>query len=92
MDEFVFHDRDHFKFYMEIDDQEAYLLYNVLPSGDLDFFKTYVPEALRGRKLAEKLMKAGIEYADKKNIRIKPSCSYVVGYFERNPSEVALAD
>ncbi|MBI9104496.1 MAG: N-acetyltransferase [Spirochaetales bacterium] len=90
MDEIVLHDRDHYRFYLELDDEEAYIQYNILPSGELNFYKTYVPESHRGKRYAEKLMKAGLDYARRQELKIKPSCSYVVNYFEKNPQDSFL--
>lgn len=90
MEEFVLHDRDNSRFYLEIEDEVAFILYSKQPDGVLDFFKTYVPDELRNRRLAEKLMKAGIEYARSHQLKIKPSCSYVSHYFAKNPDDAVL--
>jgi predicted GNAT family acetyltransferase len=43
----------------------------------IDFTHTYVPFALRGQKLAELLVEAGLVWAKKQGYQIEASCSYV---------------
>jgi len=57
-----------------------------LTGKDLDLYHTYVPEVFRGRGVAEKLCKAGFEYAKANGLRVVPSCSYISGaYLKRHP-------
>lgn len=51
----------------------------------MDIYRTFVHPDLRGRGIAEKLMIAAIDYAQKSNFSIFPSCSYAVTYFRRHP-------
>ena len=90
MEEMVLHDRDHFRFYLEIDEEVAYILYKIVPGGILDFYKTFVPKILRGQGLGDKLMQAVIEYAQKNELKIQPSCSFVENYFSKNPDHTDL--
>lgn len=90
MEEFVLHDRDHYRFYLEIDSEEIYLKYSLQPDGVLNIYKAFVPEPLRGRRLGENLMRAAVDYARKMDYKIKPSCSYVSSYFEKNPPDSVL--
>jgi predicted GNAT family acetyltransferase len=46
---------------------------------------TFVPPALRGRGLAEALVKAAITLARTESLTIDPQCSYVARYLEKNP-------
>jgi predicted GNAT family acetyltransferase len=48
------------------------------------FTHTYVPPELRGRKVAEKLVRVALEYARERKHTIVPACSYVAAYVERN--------
>lgn len=48
------------------------------------FTHTYVPPELRGRKIAEKLVRVALEHARTKNFRVMPACSYVAVYIERH--------
>ena len=48
----------------------------------LYFDHTYVSRLMRGQGIAEKLLDAGVEYAEKNGYKIVPVCSYVVKKFE----------
>lgn len=47
---------------------------------------TFVPTALRGRGLAEALMKAAISFARAERLTIDPVCSYAARYLEKHPT------
>jgi len=61
-------------------------------SRTLDVYRTYVPEELRGRKIAEKLVEAAIDFARKEAYLLHPTCSYVVMYFRRHRELAPLLD
>ena len=44
----------------------------------LYFDHTFVSPSLRGQGIADKLLNAGVEYAEKNGYKIVPVCSYVV--------------
>ncbi|MEO6875533.1 MAG: GNAT family N-acetyltransferase [Opitutaceae bacterium] len=50
----------------------------------LVFTHTYVPAALRGHGIAEKLVRTALEYAQAEKLRIVPRCSYVAAFIERH--------
>ena len=65
---------------MVVEGQEALLAYS--QKGNLlDFHHTFVPESLRGRGLAEKVVKAGFDYAKEKGLKVLPTCPYISGPF-----------
>ncbi|MDD2613105.1 MAG: GNAT family N-acetyltransferase [Bacteroidales bacterium] len=85
MDYIVTHNTDACRFEILMDDgQIAYLDYDETEVG-LVFAHTYVPKAFEGRGVAASLVKFGLEYAQKMNIPITPSCPYVVAYIKRHP-------
>ena len=43
--------------------------------------ETIVSPSLRGQGIADKLLNAGVEYAEKKGYKIVPVCSYIVKKF-----------
>ncbi len=49
---------------------------------------TFVDPSQRGKGLAEKLVLAVIDKAKQENLKIYPTCSYVVSYFDKH-SELA---
>jgi len=58
-----------------------------LDGKELDLYHTYVPEVFRGRGIAERLCKAGFEYAKQKGLTVIPSCAYISAYYLRRHPE-----
>jgi predicted GNAT family acetyltransferase len=56
------------------------------PEGDrLVFTHTFVPPELRGRGVAEKLVRTALEDARQAGKKVVPRCSYVAVFIRRNP-------
>lgn len=49
------------------------------------FTHTFVPPELRGRGLAEQLVRPALAWARAEKLRVVPACSYVAKFIERNP-------
>lgn len=74
----VEHDTDRERFVVALGDgSEAYLEYRTREDGSLDYSGTFVPEAHRGRGIAEQLVVHALEHAREAGRRIVPSCPYV---------------
>jgi predicted GNAT family acetyltransferase len=69
----------------EEDDQgaEALLEYTLGDNGVIDFRRTYVPVAFRGKGLAEELVQDGLAWARGQGYSITASCSYVQNFISR---------
>jgi len=81
----VIHDQAGQRFCAKLQGYEACLMYR-LQGKELDLYHTYVPEVFRGRGIAEKLCKAGFEYAKAQGLSVIPSCSYISdAYLKRHP-------
>lgn len=52
--------------------------------GEWVMTHTFVPAELRGRGLAEKLVRAALDHARAHGIRIVPACSYVDAFVRRH--------
>ena len=46
---------------------------------------TFVPPELRGRGIAEKLVRVALEHARTERLRVVPACSYVEAFIRRHP-------
>jgi predicted GNAT family acetyltransferase len=46
---------------------------------------TYVPTALRGQGVAEKLVRAALGFAQAEGLKVVPHCSYVAAFIQRHP-------
>lgn len=55
-----------------------------LGDGRMVMTHTFLPPELRGKGLAEKVVRAALEYARRENLKIVPACSYVQVFIERN--------
>jgi len=56
-----------------------------LADGRMILTHTYVPSELRGRGLAEKLVRAALLHARAAGLTVVPACSYVAAFIERHP-------
>ncbi|QCR24955.1 GNAT family N-acetyltransferase [Pontibacter sp. SGAir0037] len=81
----VIHDDDDLRFYAKLGDEEAELTYTYPEDGVLDFDHTFIPEDYRGQGLANKLVKAGLDYVKENNLKFIPSCPAVEAYTRRHP-------
>ncbi len=55
----------------------AILEYRMLEDNLIDFYRTFVPPALRNHGLAEKLVRHGLKWANEQGYDIQGSCWYV---------------
>ncbi len=81
----VTHDANRHCFQISQPEGEAVLEYVPTGSRQVTFTHTFVPPALRGRGLAEALVKAGLAWARQESLAVGASCSYVERYLERHP-------
>ncbi|MBL4610727.1 GNAT family N-acetyltransferase [Halopseudomonas sp.] len=88
----IHHDLEDKQFYVSIDGSRAYLAYMDLGRKTLDIYRTYVPNALRGKGLAAKLTAHALQFANEKGYEVIPSCSYVERYMQRQEKLRARAD
>ena len=82
----VIHDKKNQRFYIEKDQIFSTLSYRIVDDHTWDYYSTFVPPELRGRSIAKELVKFALDFADKNNISVIPSCWYVDLYQQRNPS------
>lgn len=59
--------------------------YRELDDKTIEAYSTFVDDAGRGQGLARKLVNELVDYAKEQNVKIKPTCSYVVNLFEKEP-------
>ena len=72
----VQHDEAGSRFCVKLEGYEACLMYR-LQGKELDLYHTYIPEAFRGRHIAEHLCKSAFEHAKANGLTVSPSCSYI---------------
>lgn len=71
------------QFDVSIDSHESVLLYKMLSENNVDFYRTFVPDELRGRGVAARLVNAGLDWAQEQAFTVTPSCSYVEKLVQR---------
>ncbi|MHB1686381.1 MAG: GNAT family N-acetyltransferase [Ignavibacteriaceae bacterium] len=80
----IIHDKDNQRFYVIVDGRESYLQYLKVEEKVLNYYKTYVPNELRGKGIAGKIVEAALNFARENDYKIIPSCSYVDTFIERH--------
>ncbi len=80
----IHHDQAGHQFETTVEGHRAYLTYMDLGKQTLDIYRTFVPNALRGRGIAAALTEQALDYAEKMGYEVIPSCSYVERYMERH--------
>lgn len=79
----VKHNAAESRFEAEVDGVRSVADYE-LQGERMIFTHTFVPAELRGRGIAEKLVRAGLEHARAQRLRVMPACSYVAVFIERH--------
>lgn len=72
------------RFVVSVAGREAVADYE-LAGGTMILTHTFVPPELRGRGLAERLVRAALEHARGQGLRVDPACSYVATFLARHP-------
>lgn len=80
----VLHDGTRQEFYVEYPEGKAFLHYE-RERDTLNFHHTFVPPELRGKGIAEEIVKAGFDFVEKNNLKVIPSCPYVARLVMKNP-------
>ncbi|MBI5767137.1 MAG: N-acetyltransferase [Verrucomicrobia bacterium] len=79
----VQHNRAEHRFEATVDGHRAVADYT-LADGAVVFTHTFVPPELRGRGIAEKLVRPALAWARAEKLRVVPACSYVAAFIKRN--------
>lgn len=90
MDVKVRHDEENQRFVAEVEGNEVFVEYRWRDDATLDLFRTYTPEALRGRGLAGRVVEAALEHAKAEGLKIVPTCPYVARTVERHDAYRSL--
>lgn len=72
------------RFELKVGEETAYAEYRVLASGIL-FPHTEVPSSLEGQGIGSTLVKAALEDARARRVKVMPTCPFVAGYLRRHP-------
>jgi predicted GNAT family acetyltransferase len=83
----VIHNETGHQFEVHIGSEIAELSY-ILNEDTITFTHTGVPSALEGNGIGSMLVKAGLEYARSKKLKVESLCWFVSGYIQRHPESV----
>ena len=75
---------------MFLDDEQTKVGYILaeLDNNIINANSTVVDSSFRGQNIAGQLVDSLIEFAKRNNYKVKPVCSYIVRYFDKNPEKV----
>ncbi len=82
------HDQLYKKFFINLAGRECILRYERF-EGVLDLKTIFVPQNLRGKGIAKKVIEYAAKYAKKNNLRVKTSCEFVKEYLNAHPELIA---
>ncbi|MCO6490041.1 MAG: N-acetyltransferase [Phaeodactylibacter sp.] len=84
----VKHSRPDGRFHIAFDEHDdAVLNYEERKDNNhsvLDFKHTFVPEPLRHRGIASKIVKTAFEYARDRQMKVAPTCPFVESYLDEH--------
>jgi predicted GNAT family acetyltransferase len=86
----VVHDTRDLRFRIELAAGTAELAYVPLSDSVLDLYSTWVPPEARGRRVADRLVRAALAHARERGLRVVPSCWYVRRWMEAHPEHADL--
>jgi predicted GNAT family acetyltransferase len=87
----VRHDEAQQRFEADVPGGVAFVAYERV--GDvLRLHHTEVPPAAEGRGIASQLVSYALDHARSRQLRIRPTCSYVRGYMTRHPETHSLLE
>ncbi len=79
------------RYELEADGELAIAEYRLKP-GRISFTHTKVPDALEGRGIGSALVKAALDDARAKGLKVEPICPFVKHYIEKHPDYADLLD
>ena len=88
MKDYIKHDVENDKFYIEGDkENKGRVTYKII-DGVMDINGTYVAPDHRSHGYAKELVDAAVEYAKSKDLKLHPTCSYAVKVVERDYADM----
>jgi uncharacterized protein len=80
----VKHDEPGRKYFVMVDGRESVCEYGPAGEKTLVFSHTYVPPELRGRGIAEELVRQALDDVRQRGYKVIPSCWFVRVYIDRH--------
>lgn len=86
----ISHEPDRHRFVARVSGTEAVIEYREMDTRTLDFYHTFVPQALRGGGIAAELTTFALNHARTHGLKIRPTCPYTARFVERHPEYASL--
>jgi uncharacterized protein len=84
MNSIITNNEEENKFYIRLDGKEAYLKYELKEGNIMDIKHTYVPKEFRSQDIGQAIVKEALEYAEKNNFKVIPTCRFTAAFIKRN--------
>ena len=79
------------RFEVDLGDSVAIAVYTLM-AGKIMFTHTEVPQAHEGKGIGTALIKAGLNSARERGLKVIPTCPFFASYIKRHPEEQDLLD
>ncbi len=79
------HDPDRSRFFVQLEDGDAELIYAQFSDDVLDLQHTEVPPSGQGRGVGDALVRAALDYAREQGMRVMATCPYVRAWLCKHP-------
>jgi predicted GNAT family acetyltransferase len=89
MDRDVRNNKEKARYELEVDGHLAIAEYRLRP-GRISFTHTEVPDALAGRGVGKRLVKAALDDVRAQGLKVVPICPFVKHYIDTHPEEQDL--
>jgi predicted GNAT family acetyltransferase len=83
----VRHEPERSRFVVSLPDGEAELRYGPFADDVLDLQHTEVPSSGRGQGIGDALVRAALDYARGRGMRVMATCPYVQSWLRKHPDE-----
>ncbi|NCD71799.1 GNAT family N-acetyltransferase [Mucilaginibacter agri] len=79
-------------FFVEKDGRKVAAMFYLMENADtMSIFHTGVDDNLQGQHIGESLVEAGVEYARKHHLKVKPACGFAKSIFDKGNFNDVLA-
>ena len=85
----VLHNEAASRFELRAQGQVSFAQYHLL-DGVMWITHTETPPPLQGRGLAARVVRAALDHARARGLKVRPACSYVRAYLRRHPEQQDL--
>ncbi|HSB22379.1 MAG TPA: GNAT family N-acetyltransferase [Burkholderiaceae bacterium] len=85
----VLHDEAASRFELRVQGQVSFAQYHLV-DGVMWITHTETPPPLQGRGLAARVVRAALDHARARGLKVRPACSYVRAYLRRHPEQQDL--